>query len=147
MPAYQIQTADWDDIDDLQNLASNSSRNSPLTNALLSHPPSSNTNNVQSRTTLAWHTYVQALQAQEATKPTSKVLKAVNTTGPDPEIQACAWLQWFPGNPNYGIPWIDEPGVKPTAPPCVNEAAHQYIENIKHSHRKTLMKGKAHYCV
>ena len=146
MSAYQIQTAGWPNIEHLQNLSANALRNSALTNAILSDPKGGHVNNIQSRMILAYDVYEQALTSQASSQSTSKVLKAVNTRKLMPRIQACAWLEWVFPDPKLDGQWNDDLGAELVVPPYVNRKVYQYVENTKHSHRKTLMRGKAHYC-
>ena len=147
MPLYHVQTASWPDITYLQSLCADALRNSPLTNAILSDPQHGYTNSFLSRSTFAYYIYLQAFQAQYASKPFSKVLKVVNTQRPGWQIQACCWLQWIPPNPSMDMTWRDGPISRHIMrPPCLNWEMYRHLEKAKHFHRNVMMRGNAHYC-
>ena len=144
MSVYQIKTADWPDIEYLQDLGANGLRSSPLTNSILTSANGVSSNNVQSRNAFAQSIYQQALHAQDEGSP-SKVLKAVNTSKSFPQTQACAWVQWVPPDMDINKLRSEELNSGFQKPPCVNFGAYFHVESAKLEHRETWTKGKPYY--
>ena len=146
MSTYRVQTATWQDVLPLENLGANALRNSPLTHTILTDPVYGHTNHVQSRQNLAHCIYKQALQDQDIPDAAAKVIKAVNLQTAPPQIQACAWLQWFPQSQSLDFSWTEHLGAGFEVPPCVNESSYYNIEQRKYFHRRMWMGEKPHYC-
>lgn len=95
---------------------------------------------------LAFFIYEQALQAQDDIELATIVLMAGDIDKPIIGIQACAWLQWYGGDPYFETRWIKDqiPGL--LMPPCVNEKTYWAVEKAKHRHREAFMMGHSHFC-
>lgn len=146
MSTYQISQASQQDLHHIADLSSRFTTLVPFINSMPKYLNGESVDLVESRRDVALHNFAtKGLTGSTELVTSSFILKSCRPSAPD-LIEAFAWIQHYPADPEWHVRCQEEPRAFDVPPDRVNEGIYCRIDDAMQANRKTHMQGREHYC-